>query len=132
MLYYFNINNDVDICLELTVQVAVAIVELNGEHVGDNVVGEQEHVVVGDAADHVVVKYQTVLVADDDGDVLQFVRHGKHKRVTVVTQYGQERGNVLWFWMIWISISNIIKTKFNAHWGIANKIPPPNSDWQEL
>ena len=121
-----------DLNSELAVQVAVTIVELDREHVGNDIIREQEHVVVGDAADHVVVKYQTVLVADDDGDVLQFVRHGKHKRVTVVTQYGQERGNVLWFWMIWISISNIIKTKFNYSWGIINKIPPPKSDWQEL
>ena len=102
----------------------VTVVEFDGEHVGEGVVVEQEHVVVGNGADGVVIEYGAVLVADDDGDVLQSVGRGQHERVTVVTQYGQERGNVLWFWMIWISISNIIKTKFNYSWGIINKIPP--------
>ncbi len=78
----------VPIELELTIQVPVSVIKFNRVHVGDNVVGEQEHVVVGDAADHVVVEYQAVLVADDDGDILQLVRHGKDKRITVVTQFG--------------------------------------------
>ena len=59
--------------LELTIQVPVSVIKFNGVHVGDDVVGEQEHVVVSDAADHVVVEYRAVLVTDDDGDILQFV-----------------------------------------------------------
>ena len=109
---------------------AVAIVELNGEHVGNDIIRELEHVVVGDGADGVVVEHRAVLVADDDGDVLQFVRHGKHKRVALVTQYGQERWSVMdnrTFNIVVIS-----QLKLYTRGNSINKIPPPNSDWQEL
>ena len=84
---------------ELAVQVAVTIVELDGEHVGNDIIRELEHVVVGDGADGVVIEYGAVLVADDDGDVLQSVGRGQHERVTVVAKHRQEGGSMSITWM---------------------------------
>lgn len=80
---------------ELAVQVAVAIVELDGEHVGNDIICELEHVVVGDGADGFVIEYSAVLVADDDGDVLQFEGCGQHERVAVVAKHRQECGSMM-------------------------------------
>jgi len=101
--------------------VAVAIVELNGEHIGNDIIREQEHVVVGDGTDGVVVKYSAVLVADDDGDVLQFVGRGQHECVAVVAKHGQERGDVVRLWSIAIVISEM---QLNTRGICTNKIPP--------
>ena len=91
--------------LKFPVQVPVTVVEFDGEHVGEGVVVEQEHVVVGDGADGVVIEYGAVLVADDDGDVLQSVGRGQHERVAVVAKHRQEEGLSMAFGMAFIVIA---------------------------
>ena len=85
--------------LKFTVQVAVTIVEFNGEHVGNDIIRELEHVVVGDGTDGVIVEHRAVLVADDDGDILQFVGRRQHERVAVVAKHGQEGRYMVISWM---------------------------------
>lgn len=69
---------------------AVTIVEFDWEHVGNDIIWELEHVVVGDATDHVVVENTTILVTDNDSDISQFIRRRQYEGVIFVAQYRKE------------------------------------------